>query len=84
MPADNLASLLATATARLKAAGSDTPTLDARLLLQAATALTREDLILGPDLRLTPGTGTDVSVLVEWRQPISYLIPLLRDVSGIY
>jgi NHLM bacteriocin system secretion protein len=38
----------------------------------------------GPDLRLTAGTGTDVSVLVEWRQPISYLIPLLRDVSGIY
>jgi len=49
MPADNLASLLAAATARLKAAGSDTPTLDARLLLQAVAGLTREDLILGPD-----------------------------------
>ena len=38
----------------------------------------------GPDLILSPGTGTEVSVLVENRQPISYLIPLLRDISGIY
>jgi NHLM bacteriocin system secretion protein len=38
----------------------------------------------GPDLRLTPGTGTEVSVLVEYRQPISYVIPLLRDITGIY
>jgi len=38
----------------------------------------------GPDLRLTPGTGTEVSVLVEHRQPISYVIPLLRDITGIY
>ena len=54
MPPDQLAALLAAATARLKAAGSDTPTLDARLLLQAAAHLTREDLILGPDRSLTP------------------------------
>lgn len=52
MPADTLASLLAAASARLKA--SDTPTLDARLLLQAAAGLSREDLILGPDRPLTP------------------------------
>lgn len=52
MPADSLASLLSLATARLK--GSDTPTLDARLLLQAAAGLSREDLILGPDRPLTP------------------------------
>lgn len=51
MPPDTLASLLAAATARLK--DSDTPTLDARLLLQAAAGLTREDLILGPDRQLT-------------------------------
>jgi NHLM bacteriocin system secretion protein len=38
----------------------------------------------GPDLRLTPGTSTEVSVLVEYRQPISYVIPLLRDITGIY
>jgi HlyD family secretion protein len=38
----------------------------------------------GPNLTLSPGTGTQVSVLVEYRQPISYVIPLLRDISGIY
>jgi hypothetical protein len=29
----------------------------------------------------TAGTGTDVSVLVEWRQPISYLIPCHRAIA---
>jgi multidrug efflux pump subunit AcrA (membrane-fusion protein) len=62
-------------------------------LIEAVTSLRRDPRTrsgydwgggAGPDLRLTAGTGTDVSVLVEWRQPISYLIPLLRDVSGIY
>jgi hypothetical protein len=38
----------------------------------------------GPDLSLSPGTSTEVSVLVEYRQPISYVIPLLRQISGIY
>lgn len=38
----------------------------------------------GPDLQLTPGTTTDVSVIVEERTPISYVIPILRDLSGIY
>ncbi len=53
MPPDTLASLLAAASARLKASGSETPMLDARLLLQAAAGLTREDLILGPDRQLS-------------------------------
>ena len=38
----------------------------------------------GPDLKLTTGTPTEVRVLVEQRQPISYLIPILRDLSGLY
>ena len=38
----------------------------------------------GPRLRLTAGTPTEVRVLVEMRQPISYLLPMLRDLSGIY
>jgi len=38
----------------------------------------------GPQLRLTSGTPTEVRVLVEQRQPISYLVPILRDLSGIY
>lgn len=38
----------------------------------------------GPRLRLSAGTPTEVRVLVEQRQPISYLVPILRDLSGIY
>lgn len=38
----------------------------------------------GPDLVLSAGTTTTVKVDVEGRQPISYLIPRLRDLSGIY
>lgn len=38
----------------------------------------------GPRLRLTSGTPTEVRVLVEQRQPIGYLVPILRDLSGIY
>lgn len=53
MPPDQLASLLAAATARLKAAGCETPVLDARLLLQAAAGISREELIMGPDRALT-------------------------------
>ncbi len=38
----------------------------------------------GPDLKLTAGTPTAVRVLVEERRPISYVIPILRDLTGIY
>ena len=38
----------------------------------------------GPNIQLSAGTPTSVRVLVEERQPISYLIPILRDLSGIY
>jgi HlyD family secretion protein len=38
----------------------------------------------GPDLQLTPGTPTSVRVLVEERRPISYVLPILRDLTGIY
>jgi HlyD family secretion protein len=38
----------------------------------------------GPRLMLSAGTPTQVRVLVEQRQPISYLLPILRDLSGIY
>ncbi|MFN7820725.1 MAG: HlyD family efflux transporter periplasmic adaptor subunit, partial [Cyanobacteriota bacterium] len=62
-------------------------------LIEAVTSLQRDPRTRsgfdwgggpGPNLTLTPGTGTEVSVLVEYRQPISYVIPLLRDISGIY
>ncbi len=38
----------------------------------------------GPNLVLSSGTTTIISVIVEERAPISYVIPLLRDMSGIY
>ena len=38
----------------------------------------------GPDLNLTSGTMTDISIIVEQRRPITYVIPLLRDLTGIY
>ena len=38
----------------------------------------------GPNLEITAGTPTVVRVLVEERRPISYVIPLLRDLTGIY
>lgn len=49
MPPETAQALLAAAVARLRAAGCDTPELDARLLFQAATGLSREDLILASD-----------------------------------
>jgi HlyD family secretion protein len=38
----------------------------------------------GPNLQISPGTTTTVRVKVEERAPITYLIPLLRSVSGLY
>lgn len=48
MPPDVVGPLLAWAVARLKAVGCATPELDARLLLQAATGLSREEIMLEP------------------------------------
>lgn len=75
MPADTLASLLAAASARLT--GSDTPTLDARLLLQAAAGLSREDLILGPDRPLTPAQRDRFESFIARRvqhEPVSRIL----------
>lgn len=62
-------------------------------LIEVRTSLQRTDSTLsgydwgsgkGPALKLTSGTPTSVRVLVEERRPISYVIPLLRNLSGIY
>lgn len=39
---------------------------------------------MGPMLQISGGTPTQVRVLVEERPPISYVIPILRDLTGIY
>ncbi len=38
----------------------------------------------GPAIEISTGTPTEVRVLVEERRPISYVIPILRDLTGIY
>ena len=38
----------------------------------------------GPNLKITPGLSTLSRVTVEGRAPITYLIPVLRDASGVY
>jgi HlyD family secretion protein len=38
----------------------------------------------GPKLKISPGTTTIARVKIEERTPISYVIPLLRSLSGIY
>lgn len=77
MPPDRLSALLAAASARLKAAGCDTPALDARLLLQRAGGLSREDLILGPDQPLTPEQAARLEAFItrrERHEPVSRIL----------
>jgi HlyD family secretion protein len=38
----------------------------------------------GPPIPITTGTTTTARVIVEQRPPISYILPFLRSVSGIY
>lgn len=77
MPPDQLANLLAAASARLKAAGSDTPVLDARLLLQAAAGISREELIMGPDRALSADQRQHFESFItrrERHEPVSRIL----------
>jgi HlyD family secretion protein len=38
----------------------------------------------GPQLKLTPGTPATASVTIENRSPISFVFPILREVTGLY
>jgi HlyD family secretion protein len=38
----------------------------------------------GPPLKVTTGTTTTNRVAIEYRAPITYLMPFLRELSGIY
>jgi HlyD family secretion protein len=38
----------------------------------------------GPPLRLTAGTTAQVRVIVEERAPITYVLPFLRSLTGVY
>ena len=61
-------------------------------LMQVSASLQEDDTFsgyqwsssAGPNLKISPGTTTIARVKVDERSPISYVIPLLRSVSGIY
>lgn len=75
------------ASPRGEGAQGNEPMIQVRTSLGRSTA-TRSGYDWGggadPDLILSAGTTTTVKVDVEDRQPISYLIPQLRNLSGIY
>ncbi|HYG91675.1 MAG TPA: peptide chain release factor N(5)-glutamine methyltransferase [Azospirillum sp.] len=72
-----LRTLRRAAEARLREAGVDTPELDARLLVQHALGLTREQLLFEPDAPLTPEQAAKAHALIERRaarEPVSRII----------
>ena len=77
MPPEAVRALLAAATQRLRAAGCETPELDARILFQAATGLSREELILSPDHVVAPEQRTRFEGFLERRarrEPVSRIL----------
>lgn len=77
MRPERIKPLLQWAVEKLSAAGCETPVLDARLLLQKAASLTREDLILEPE-REVPAVEADCFRAFiarrEAREPVSRIL----------
>jgi len=62
---------------RLKAAGVDSPVIDARLLLEAAAGATRADILAEPQRLLTEDQSQALDALIarrERREPISHIL----------
>jgi release factor glutamine methyltransferase len=77
MPALTAADALAQTARRLAAAGLESPRLEAELLLQAATACSREHLLLHPEAHLSPEQAAALDALVsrrEQREPLAYIL----------
>jgi release factor glutamine methyltransferase len=67
----------AAARERLTAAGIDTPVIDARVLLEAATAASRADLLNEPRRPLSPEQAERLEAFVarrERREPVSHIL----------
>jgi release factor glutamine methyltransferase len=65
------------AQARLKAAGIDSPSIDARILLETATGAGRVDILNDPYRRVTPEQAQAMETLVERRlrrEPVSRIL----------
>lgn len=80
-PASSAAATLVTtwkgAQARLKAAGIDSPSIDARILLEAATGAGRVDILTDPYRALTADQATRMDEYVERRlrrEPVSKIL----------
>lgn len=77
MPPDTAKALLAEAQAALAAAGCETPALDARLLFQHVTGMSREDLILDDGRLIAPEASEQFRTLIKRRaarEPVSRII----------
>lgn len=77
MPPDTIASLLAEGQSRIAASGSASPLLDARLLLQHATGLSREDMILDPGRTVATAAADHFRRMIrrrEGREPVSRIL----------
>src|SRR5580693_7337951 len=62
---------------RLESAGIDSPVIDARLLVQAATGSSRTDIITDPHRALTPRQVDELESLLsrrERREPVSHIL----------
>lgn len=72
-----LVSLWANVRDRLRAAGIDSPVIDARLLLEAGAEVTRTDIVTDPQRVLTDAQVAGVEALTvrrEAREPVSYIL----------
>lgn len=76
-PASTVAEALGAATDALRAAGIDTPRLDAELLLERATGERRERFAMEPDARLDPVAARAFADFVRRRlrrEPVAYIL----------
>jgi release factor glutamine methyltransferase len=75
--AGSVADALAAATDAIRAAGAETPRLDAELLLAEATGRERGELVASPDDRVDPAVGRRFAELVRRRlrrEPVAYIL----------
>jgi release factor glutamine methyltransferase len=74
---ESVAGLIRQAAKQLALRGTETPALDARLLLQFATGMTHGEIVAEPELVLTPGAATKFWSLIERRcafEPVSRIV----------
>lgn len=77
MPSDRLQTLVDWAVSELRQVDVESPQLDARLLLQQATGLAREDLILDPERQMEPDAAHAFRQFIKRRlghEPVSRIL----------